>query len=422
MNAVPKQPIEVDVDEWAVMAPGASAGRWDLYHRLRHESPRLKHRDRIFLATYEDCRYVLSSAVQFVNGIDRNGASTQAIRAALDPARRSRFDAVIDHQQRWMTSRNGASHAELRGLANRVFTPRAIADMQDRIQREVEMRLQELAQRESVDIVAEFAYQLPMTIISEMLDIPMSLQDGIHRAWLLMTGIIGADASRIPDVIDDAYAGMMDLEIRMREVIELRRRSETTDLFARLLRAIEDPGCTATESDIVAIVTQMVIAGHQTTQDTIGSALYELLSNREQWQALVADSTLIPNAVEEVLRFRSPAQMIERTAASRVCLDDFEISAGERVVCLLASANRDEKLFANSEVFDIRRENARQHLGFSRGIHFCLGAALSRMEAISVLSTLTRLYPNTKLLERDVRWTPNRFLLGVEALKVALSA
>lgn len=410
--------LEQDFDAWATMQPGASARRWDLYRRLRHEAPRLRQRGKVYLSTFDDCRDVLGNATQFRNGFDPHGPAVNKVMTLLNGEQKKRYAAILDHQQRWLTSRNGSAHSNLRGLANRVFTPRAINDMKARIQLEIDTRLEDLTKRDSVEIISEFAFHLPMTIISEMLDIPKDLRESIHQSWIQMTGMIGADAEHIPMVVDEAYRGMKQLESRMREVMNLRRGSNTTDLLARLLAAQEDEQGVATEEDIVGIVTQMVIAGHQTTQDTLGSALYELLSDREQWNALCEDQTLIPNTVEEVLRFRTPGQMIGRTVTVKVQIGDLEVTPGEQVVCLLASANRDEAMFKDSDSFDIERENAKLHLAFSRGAHFCLGAALSRMEVTSFLTTLAQRFPDIRLLSENVEWLPNNFLLGVRELHV----
>src|SRR6202789_3286639 len=405
--------LEQDFGAWATMQPGASARRWDLYRRLRREAPRLRQRGKVYLSTFDDCRDVRANATQF-----RNGPAVDKVMTLLNGEQKKRYAAILDHQQRWLTSRNGSAHSNLRGLANRVFTPRAINDMKARIQLEIDTRLEDLTKRDSVEIISEFAFHLPMTIISEMLPISEDLRESIHQSWIQMTGMIGADAEHIPMVVDEAYRGMKQLESRMREVMNLRRGSNTTDLLARLLAAQEDEQGVATEEDIVGIVTQMVIAGHQTTQDTIGNALYELLSDREQWNALCEDQTLIPNTVEEVLRFRTPGQMIGRTVTVKAQIGDLEVTPGEQVVCLLASANRDEDMVKDSDSFDIERENAKLHLAFSRGAHFCLGAALSRMEVTSFLTTLARRFPDSRLLSENVEWLPNNFLLGVRELQV----
>ncbi len=418
MSAVPVALVE-EFRAWETMQPGASGRRWDLYRRLRHEAPRYRSGAKIYFSLYEDCKEILSNSQTYRNGFDPHGPVARGVREYLSADQQQRYDAVLDHQLRWLTSRNGVSHSALRNLANRVFTPGAISAMQNRIQREIDDRLEELDPRESFDIISEFAFQLPLTIISEMLDIPVDLRDSIHESWVSMTGIVGAASEQIPDFIDKAYEGMRQLEDRMREVISLRRGARTTDLLTRLLAAQEDEKG-ITEADIIGVVTQMVIAGHQTTQDTIGSALFELLSSRHKWEALCGDRALIPNTVEEVLRFRTPGQMIGRTVAKDTKLGDADLQEGEQVICLLASANRDEGIFSNPDDFEIKRENAKLHMSFSRGSHFCLGAALSRMEVTCFLTTLAQRYPKVQMLQSEVEWIPNNFLLGIRELQISL--
>jgi len=408
-----------DVDSWLSLKSGSEA-RFAVYRRLREESPVFELASGRLLARHGDCLAVLRNHKQFLSGFDPDGPQIVEMRDSLPLEQRRKYEEVLAHQLRWLTSSNAEKHVALRTLATRVFSLRAIEEMRERVQREIDDRLDELAPRGEVEIISEFAYQLPLTIISEMLDVPEEVRESIHSSWQSMLKMIGNPIGVVPAVIDEVHAGMARLEAQLKHTFDLRRGQETTDLLKRMLDVQEDESTGLSEQDVMGIVAQMVIAGHQTTQDTIGNALYELLTHREQWQRLVAEPSLVPNAVEEVLRYRTPGQMIGRVAKDDYEIDGVQIPAGSRVTCLLGSANRDEGVFTDSDEFDVRRPNAKQHLAFSSGVHFCLGASLSRLEAGLFLETFTRRFPDARLLTQDVEWLPNTFLLGVRELRVGL--
>jgi len=414
------RPLEDDVRDWLSLRADAPLDRWGVYARLREEAPVFSFGGQEFLSRHADCVAVLRNNKDFLSGFDPEAPRYQKTLAALSPERRQKYQALLEHQLRWLTSSNGAKHIALRTLATRVFSVRAIEDMRARIQREVDERLEELSSRDTIEIISDFAYQLPLTIISEMLDIPEDVRESIHHSWQSMTQLIGQPPERIPDAIDEAHAGMVELESRLKHTFDLRRGQKTTDLLKRLLDAHAEEGSALSEREIMGIVSQMVIAGHQTTQDTIGNALLEFFTHRDQWDAIRKEPELIPNAVEEVLRLRTPGQMVSRDARIDMHVGDHVFPAGTRVTCLLGSANRDAAVFADPDRFDVRRENARQHIAFSSGVHFCLGASLSRMEISIFLKTFSERFPHADLAQEDPTWLPSTFLLGLDGLRIRL--
>jgi cytochrome P450 len=413
------QDLRADVDDWLTLKSGSET-RFNVYRRLRREAPVFALGPNHLLSRHADCSAVLRDHKRFLSGFDPDSPQIEAMRRQLPPEQRSKYEAVLAHQLRWLTSNNAEKHVALRTLATRVFSLRAIEQMRERVQQEIDTRLDELAGRDTVEIIADFAYQLPLTIISEMLDIPVEVRESIHHSWQSMTKMIGNPIEVVPDVIDEVHAGMAELEARLRQTFALRRGQQTTDLLKRMLDVQEDESVGLSEQDVMGIVAQMVIAGHQTTQDTIGNALFELLTHREQWERLVDDQAGVADAVEEVLRYRTPGQMIGRVARDDCEIAGTPIAAGTRVTCLLGSANRDEAVFADADRFEIGRADARQHLAFSSGVHFCLGASLSRLEVTSFLTAFARRFPNAQLLSPEPNWIPNSFLLGLRELHVRL--
>ncbi len=409
-----------DVENWLSLADGAGDDRFRVYRRLREEAPVYKVGENYFLSRHGDCAAVLRDNKRFASGFDPDAPQIVAMREKLPAERRKKYDEVLSHQLRWLTSSNAQKHVALRTLATRVFSLRAIEQMRERVEHEVDALLTDLAPRDEVEIISEFAYQLPLTIISEMLDIPVEVRESIHHSWQSMTKMIGKPIEVIPDVIDEVHAGMTELESRLKHTFDLRRGEQTTDLLKRLLDAQEEQGGDLSEQDVMGIVAQMVIAGHQTTQDTIGNSLLELFTHRDQLERLVAEPTLVPMAVEEVLRYRTPGQMVGRVVREDCEIGGVAIPAGSRITCLLGSANRDESVFADGDSFDIGREGAQQHLAFSSGVHFCLGASLSRLEITTFLNEFPRRFPDAGLATETPEWLPSTFLLGLKELRVRL--
>jgi cytochrome P450 len=408
------------VDAWLSLEGDVSSLRWDVYSSLQREAPFLPHADTLFVARHGSCCKILMNSKSFLNGYDRDSPRIRNAAESLDPVRREKYYEVINHQLRWLTSSDGSKHAALRNLTARVFSLRAIESMRECVQLEVNNRLDELANRDEFDIVSEFAYQLPLTIISEMLDIDGPTGEVIHAAWQCMIKMIGTPPEHVDLVIDDVYDGMLNLETHLKILFDQRRGQKTTDLLAKLLGAADEEGGTISERDIMGVVAQMVIAGHQTTQDTIGNGLFELLSHPEQWRSICENGALVTNAVEEILRYHTPGQMAFRTASEDVEVDGFPISAGSHITCLLGAANRDNDIFENPDSFDIYRENARQHLAFGMGVHHCLGSSLARIEAATFFATLATRFPHTELMDTDPSWIPNNFLHGLSGLRIRL--
>ncbi|MGE0773770.1 MAG: cytochrome P450 [Sphingomonadaceae bacterium] len=409
-----------DVETWLALEGDVSALRWNVYARLQAERPFLDHGGTTLVTKHRHCRAILMDNKSFLSGYDKDSAQVRQASDLLDAVRREKYHEVIDHQLRWLTSSDGTKHAGLRSLASRVFSLRAIETMRERIQLEIDNRLDELADQGEVELISQFAYQLPLTIISEMLDIDEDVRQVIHDAWQCMTKMIGTPPERVPFVIDEVHASMTRLEADLKRTFALRRGRQTTDLLARLLDAAAEEGGDIGEQDIMGVVAQMVIAGHQTTQDTIGNGLYELLRHPDQWRLLCDNCELVPNAVEEVLRFHTPGQMAYRTAAQDIEIEGHHIAAGSHITCLLGAANRDREIFSEPQEFDATRPNAKQHLAFGLGVHHCLGASLARMEAISFFTTVARRFPDVRLVDRDPGWLPNNFLHGLAELRVEL--
>ncbi len=412
-------PLTDDVARFAAHDPFVMADRFRVYERLRTEAPVYRFRDTVLVSRYATVSEILLDDERFASG---RGHSGRELPGGLTDAELSKVDEIVDFQSRWLTAANGQRHADLRRLSTRVFSARAIADMRSRIADLTEAMLTDLSSRSVVDFISQFAYKLPLTVVSDMLDIPVELREPLHKAWLGTSPFVGGIEwrRRLPERLDSVYESYAEMTRLLHGIIASREGRPTTDLLGKLLEAQSAESAFVTEDDVVAIVSQLLVAGHQTTQDLLGNGLHSLLTQRDQWRLLCEAPELIPNAVEEVLRFRSPTQTAERIAVGDVVLDGVEIAAGSHVTCLLGAANHDQEQFPDPQRFDVTRNNAKSQLSFGRGAHFCLGAALSRLEAAIVFGSLVRRFPDVDLVTNDVEWMPSVPLLGLTSLLVDL--
>jgi len=272
---------------------------------------------------------------------------------------------------------------------------------------------------QAVAIGAGLAYPLPVIVICELLGVPV---DDRHQmeGW-------SADASRLLDfsMIDEATAmkGMvaaMQFINYFNGLFEARRADPQDDLLTELLKA-EEEGDKLTEEELRSIVLLLFIAGHETTMNLIGNGLFAALQHRDQWGRLVADPSLVPSAVEEMLRFDGPVHLTGRIATEDLQVGDRTFTKGQQVVALLAAANRDPEKFPDPDRFDVGRTD-NPHLTFSHGIHFCLGAALARLEGQVVFDRLVRRYPTLQLAcdPATVDYREHFILRGLKALPVTV--
>jgi cytochrome P450 len=414
-----------DVTAWATRDPAALADRWRTYARLRDEAPVFRHNDQVLVSRYDDVSAVLLDDVHFKKNAagQKTSPRMQKVFDILDERGREMLVAILDHRARWISAADDERHTYLRRLGTRIFSARAIAQIEARIDEVADEMLTRLAAQPTCDVISQLAFRLPLTIISEMLDVPEDARERIHQAWVDMTrfeAVVFSDLTKLADGLEVTYEGHVSMERELKAVLDGRRGSPTTPLLEALFQAERDEG--VSEPDLIAIVTQLITAGHQTTQDLIGNGLLALFTHRDQWELLCSDPGLVPLAVEEILRYRSPAQLMARTAMAAVDVAAETIQAGEFVLVLLGSANNDSTHFADPDRFDVTRVEAREHLAFSRGVHYCLGAALSRLEMTTVLRRLVARFPDAELAvpAEEIAWMPNTFLLGVESLPVRL--
>jgi cytochrome P450 len=398
--------------------PEALADPFAVWDRLREERPVHRHGGVLLLSRYEDVRAIIRDERGLSNGTAISGTRMAEMTARLDADQLAAYREVSGFESRYVSRSDGDQHDRLRGVAHRVFTPRRIADMQSSIQRYADEMLDGVPAEEATDVVAQLAYRLPLMVIADMLGVPDSERDRIHT-WSNQLGRNRNGDN--PEALMVAAQAMREFRHYVEEIlVPLRRAGTGTDLVTALLQAEE--GEQLDPEELTAMFVILLFAGHETTTNLIGIGLLELLRHRDQWERLVADPSLAPQATEELLRWVSPVQWL-----GRVALEDFEVageqvSKGQTVFPLLAAANRDPRAFADPERLDITRPDARNHLALGFGPHFCLGNALARMEGAVVFRTLAERYPDLELLDPDPRWRGHAMLRGLVELPVRFGA
>ena len=307
------------------------------------------------------------------------------------------------------------NHTRLRRLVTKAFRSRAVEQMRSRVQTIADQLLDRAPRSGEFDIIRDFAYPLPATVISEMLGLPAVDLTQFKKWSDDIVAFIGAprateDAARV------GQKSMFELIDYLKVPIAERRRQATSDLLGTLVSA-EEQGDALSEQELVATCVTLLSGGHETTTHLIGNGVYNLLLHGEQMAQLRSDPGLMGTAVEELLRFDGPVQRTERVAKETINIGDKTIRKGQRVLLMVGSANRDPRQFRDANEIDIRRQPNR-HMAFGFGIHSCVGAPLARLEGPIAISTLLRRMPNLQLATSSLTWQDTVAIRGLTALPV----
>jgi len=291
-------------------------------------------------------------------------------------------------------------HRKLRGLVSKAFTPRVVTGLAPRIAALTAELLDRLRDADRFDLVDALAYPLPVTVIAELLGIPLE-DRGLFHTWadaMLSLNQQTTEVKLDPALFEAIAPTMREMNAYLLAHIQRRRAHPTDDLTSDLVAAEMD-GERLDDEEIVGFVGLLMIAGHITTTALLGNAILTLDEHPPAAAALRADPTLLPAAIEEVLRFRSPFPRLARRTTTEVSIEGHAIAADQIIILWVASANRDGEQFPNPDRFDIHR-TPNAHLAFGHGIHFCLGAPLARLEAKIALGILLERY-RTIAIARD---------------------
>ena len=304
-------------------------------------------------------------------------------------------------------------HTRLRSLVSKAFTPRAVEALRPRVEEIVRDQLDAVAANGGMDVIRDLAYPLPVTVIAEMMGVPAEDREQFKR-WsdeaILALGV------GTPENVRRSRTAAKELAAYFARFVDERRREPREDVLSILLTA-EEAGDNLSTEEVFSTCNLILIAGHETTTNLIGNGLLALLRHPDQFEALRDDPSLAASAVEELLRYDSPVQLTARFALEDIELEGHTIKAGQQVALLLGAANRDPAHFADADHFDITRES-NDHVSFSNGIHFCLGAALARLEAEIAVPAMLEHFPNMRLATEELSWHENIVLRGLKSLPV----
>ena len=315
-------------------------------------------------------------------------------------------------------------HTRLRKLVQPSFTASAIEKLRPSIQQIVDDLLEaaeaaaaergERAPNRQMELISQFSYPLPITVICDMLGIPPEDREQTRR-W--SEDLLSAQS---PERMEEIGRNIGEFIAYLRDLFARKRATPGDDLISQLLQ-VEVDGDRLTEDEVLAMVFILFVAGHITTVNLIANGVFALLTNPEQAAKLRSDPGLVTNAVEEILRYYGPAE----TTTARFAREDVElggqaIAKGDPLLVVLAAADRDPARFADPQSFDITRDDANRHIAFGKGVHACLGAPLARLEGQIALETLFRRYPDLRLAvpENEITWAPSflRSLTGLPLL------
>jgi cytochrome P450 len=390
------QPAEQTLDFLSVaLTPQFREDPYQFFQLLREHEP-VHHTP---MGVYMLSRYTDASAIvrdPALSNNERNSDLYQAFAEANPEHGPGPFDDEFG--QAVILFLDPPDHTRLRGLVSKAFTPKVIGRLRPRIEQIVDERLEAVAARGDgrMDVVTDLAYPLPVVIICELLGVPPE-DHATFQGWSSdLAHSIDPDPLISPEQQGRIMAAADAFLDYFRALIERRRRDPGDDLLTGLIAA-EDGGDRLSENELLATGLFLLIAGHETTVNLIGNGTLALLRNRDQLERLRSDPSLDRNAIEELLRFDSPVTFTQRITLADYQLGDVTIPARQQVIPILAAANRDPEVFSEPDRLDLGRENANRHLAFGGGHHFCLGAALARLEGEVAIPALVRRFPTVEL-------------------------
>lgn len=398
--------------------PEVIADPYSVYRRYRSEDPvhwGIASNPRLpgtwYIFRYQDVMQVLESP--------KFGREAQKVRdddfGAPVPAAFKGFRSMVTN---WMVFRDPPTHTRLRSLTNKVFSPKMIENVRPAIVSIVDDLLNQVQNRGKMDLVDDFAFPLPVMVIADLLGVDPSDRPQF-REWAL--ALQHASASRLTpsqQMYEEAEAATQDFIKYFQNTIAQRHIEPRGDLITALLKA-QDEGNKLSDEEVLATCIHLLTAGHETTINLITKGILALLQNPEKYKLLRSHPELIPGAVEELMRYDNPVQMVTRWAYADIEIGGKLIHRGDSIGLMLGSANRDPEQFPNPDVLDIQREN-NKHCGFGSGIHFCLGSSLARAEAQIAFNILLNRLPELCLLDKKIEWADNIVFHGPKHLQVGL--
>jgi cytochrome P450 len=373
---------------------------YPVYREMRQSQPVYydPRRENWNIFRYDDVKRVLSENDVFSSQFMRDGSHRMEMP----------FTAS-------MISSDPPRHRKLRDLVTQAFTPRAIANLGPRITEIVEKHLRAITPEEPFDFIEALAYPLPVIVIAEMMGIPVEDQERF-KEW---SDVVVQSANFRGDIDprNFSHPAILEMSQYFFKLIEKRKEKPGDDLISGLLEANID-GEHLEMIELLGFCALLLVAGNETTTNLLGNAMLTFIEHPEAWERLRANQDLVPPAIEEVLRYRSPVQSMFRVTKREVRVGGETIPEGGRLVAWIGSANHDEEQFPQPEEFDIERSPSR-HVAFGHGIHYCLGAPLAHLEAKIALEAVLERFQRVELAPNaTLERMPSNLILGLKRLPV----
>lgn len=401
------------LDSSALFRPAMLADPYPVYQQLRAHDPVHWHApfDAWVLTRYD---HVLAALHDPRLRAERISSMRQA---ATRPELQPLFDLIGDQ----MNLTDPPRHTRLRHLAGKVFTPHAVDAMRPVIETLVNQLLDRVQAAGRLDVIADFAFPMPATVIASLLGLPTDDLQRLRRWSDDFATVFGSDPSAVtPEQYRQAGASASELTEYFQDALAQRRARPGTDLLTAFVR-VQAEGEPVTERELIANANVLLGAGHETTTHLIGNGLLALLRHPDQLRMLQNNPALIPGAVEEFLRYDGPLQFMYRLAGEDFEFAGKQIRAGQLVYLMFGAANRDPAQFPDPERFDITRAPS-HHLAFGQGLHYCLGAPLARLEAQIAFNVLLRRLPDLRLATESLEYQDSYELRGLKTLPVEFAA
>lgn len=396
--------------------PVIQADPYSIYAGLRRDNPVVWNERTWLISRYGDITTLLADPRM-------SSARTDQTFAVLPPDVQEEMTPMRTIMTSRMLLSDPPKHTRLKNIVNKAFTPRMIESRRERIQQICHMFIDRVADKGQMDVMEDIASPLPGWAIADILGIPADEQ-GFFTRWardqVRIYDRAGVSPADRVNVMRQGQASMLEMRAYLEGVINARRAEPRDDLISELLAA-ESEGDRLSQDELFAMCVALLVGGNNSTAHLIGNAVLTLIRHPEALAQILADPALIRPAVEEVMRYESPVQ-----ATSRIVKEDMEFlgqqfAAGQGIVVLFGSANRDPDQFSDPDRFDITRQPNR-HLTFAHGPHFCLGASIARTVAqVGILATIQRC-ADMKLQDERIEWLEGFAFRGPKTLNVTFRA
>jgi cytochrome P450 len=365
--------------------------------------------DYYVITRYRDVESIFSDPESY------SAAAAQLPLVELDPQTRQILLDGGHRPQPSMVSLDPPPHTRLRRPTARAFSARRTAEMEPRIRLVLDELLDAIDPTAPFDLVAALTFPLPATVVFSFMGVPEEDYARLKR-WCGYRAKLAWGRPEAAEQIEHAQ-NMTAYRRYLRELVAAKDRDRDEDFTSALLAIHDEDTEALSHEEIASILFSLSFAGHETTNYLIGNLLRRLLEDPARWEAVVAQPALISNAIEETLRYDPSVPVWRRITRRPVTVAGIEIPEGSKLFLWLAAAGRDPSVFSDPDTFDLHRENAKRHLAFGKGIHFCIGSALGKLEARLALEALTGRFPTLRLVgDQTLTFHPNISFRGPQAL------